>query len=112
MIVPVNRLSRLLAPTDTPVEPSGISQRCVFVFQNERSYRERLKDTVSDCPGVRKTLSKPFRLNGAAFADAGGEVYNWGLCGIIDQRPADCLNYAHRLFNVYVPRVLLQYHCS
>ena len=33
-----------------------------------------------DWPGARKTLSKPLRLNGALLADAGGEVYNCGIC--------------------------------
>lgn len=59
---PSKRRSRLLAPTETPVEPAGISHRCVFTFHVDKSYRERLKDTVVDSPGVRKTLSKPFKL--------------------------------------------------
>ena len=29
-----------------------------------------------DSPGLRKTASKPFRLFGAWFAEAGGEVYS------------------------------------
>lgn len=74
VIEPFNRKSRLLAPTEIPVAPLGISHCCDTTSQMEKSYRERLNVTVVDCPAARNTLSNPFRLNGADLAEAGGEV--------------------------------------
>ncbi len=71
---PLSLRSRLLAPTEMPVAPDGICQLCETTSQTEKSKRESVIVTVVDSPGARKMLSKPFKLNGAVFADAGGEV--------------------------------------
>lgn len=72
MIEPFRRKSRLLAPTEMPVTPEGICQLWETTSQTANEYRERSKLTVVDAPAGRKTLSKPFRLNGADCAEAGG----------------------------------------
>ena len=77
---PLSRRSLLLAPTEMPVSPAGICQLCDTTSQTAKSIRASAIDTVADSPGARKTLSKPLRLNGADFADAGGDVYNCGIC--------------------------------
>lgn len=71
---PFSLKSRLLAPTEIPVTPDGICQLCETTSQTEKSRRESFSDTVVDSPGARNTASKPFRLNGADFAEAGGDV--------------------------------------
>ena len=73
---PFSRRSLLLAPTEIPVTPDGICQLCDTTSQTEKSNRESCIVTVVDSPGARKMLSKPFRLNGALLAEAGGDVYN------------------------------------
>lgn len=40
--------------------------------------------TVVDAPGARKTLSKPLRLFGADFAEAGRDKYNCGIYRMIE----------------------------
>ena len=59
-----------------PVAPAGICQLCDTTSQTANAYRDSAKLTVVDAPAGRNTLSKPFRLNGALFAEAGGDVYN------------------------------------
>ena len=76
LIEPLSFKSLLLAPTEMPVSPAGICQLCDTTSQTAKSIRASAIDTVADSPGARKTLSKPFRLNGALFAEAGGDVYN------------------------------------
>ena len=71
---PFSLRSLLLAPTEIPVTPVEICQLCEGTSQTEKSMRERDIDTVVDAPGARKMLSKPFRLNGADLAAAGGDV--------------------------------------
>ena len=73
---PLSRRSLLLAPTEMPVSPAGICQLCDTTSQTAKSIRASAMDTVADSPGARKTLSKPFRLNGALLAEAGGEMYS------------------------------------
>lgn len=79
VIDPLSLRSLLLAPTEMPVAPDGICQLCETTSHTEKSRRERLNETVVDWPGARKMLSNPLRLNGADFAEAGGEVYNCGI---------------------------------
>lgn len=77
---PLRRRSLLLAPTEMPVAPLAICQLCDGTSHTEKSRRESVSETVVDCPGARKMLSKPCRLSGADCADAGGEVYSCGIC--------------------------------
>ena len=76
---PFNLKSLLLAPIESPVFPVGICQLCDTTSHVEKSRRDSDIDTVVDSPGARKTLSKPFRLNGALLAEGGGEVYSCGI---------------------------------
>ncbi len=76
----------LLEPTERPVTPVAMSQRCATTFQTEKSYRESWKVTVFVSPGLRYTESKPLRLNGAWFAEAGGDVYSCGTCEVGEHR--------------------------
>lgn len=71
---PLRRRSLLLAPTEMPVAPLAICQLCDGTSHTEKSRRESVSETVVDCPGARKMLSKPCRLSGADCADAGGDV--------------------------------------
>lgn len=77
---PLRRRSLLLAPTEMPVAPLAICQLCDGTSHTEKSRRESVSETVVDCPGARKMLSKPCRLSGADCADAGGDVYSCGIC--------------------------------
>ena len=61
----------LLDPTETPIWPLGITQRCPAVSQMARSNRVSESVTVFVCPGVKNTESKPLRLFGGDLADAG-----------------------------------------
>lgn len=72
-------MSRLLAPTETPIEPEGICHRWAATFQIERSNLDNCIVTVLLWLGARKTLSNPFKLNGADWADAGRVMYNCGI---------------------------------
>ncbi len=76
---PFSLKSLLLAPTEIPATPLGICQLCDTTSHVEKSRRESDIDTIVDWPGTRKMLSKPFRLNGALLAEAGGEVYSCGI---------------------------------
>ena len=74
MIEPFSLKSLLLAPMEMPVAPFGICQLWETTSHTEKSRRESVMVTVVDWPEARNTLSKSLRLNGADFAEAGGDV--------------------------------------
>lgn len=117
-------MSLLLAPMDIPVTPEGMTQLCVVTSHIDKSYRERVILTVWLSPGVRKTLSKPFKFLGADLADAlrrqsnryshrldtsgymthGGLVYSCGICMYINRAEEGESEQCS-------PRALLSSHC-
>ena len=79
-MLPFNRKSRLLAPTENVNSPSGLRHPCATTSHTERSYRDSVTVTVSPCPAPRRTSVKPRSTLGGSPALEGKCRYSCGIC--------------------------------
>ena len=79
-MLPFNRKSRLLAPTENVNAPSGLRHPCATTSHTERSYRDSVIVTVSLCPTPKRTPAKPRSTLGGSPASEGKCRYSYGIC--------------------------------
>lgn len=78
-ILPDNRKSLLLAPTENVIFPAGLAHPCLTTSHTLRSYRESVTVTVFFSPFFRNTSAKPRSTDGGSPADAGWCRYSCGI---------------------------------